>query len=83
MRNVQLLTMAFKPNTLINPPLLLHMIYGFDMLFYGILGSFNDINVLDQSPIFNDLRAGRAPPTNFEINEHHTTWGTTLLTVST
>lgn len=31
-------------------------------------GSHNDINVLDQSNLFNELRAGRAPPAHYVIN---------------
>ncbi|GJZ14085.1 ALP1-like protein [Tanacetum coccineum] len=32
--------------------------------FFGVSGMNNDVNVLRQSPIFNDLKSGRAPGTN-------------------
>ncbi|GJS64147.1 ALP1-like protein isoform X1 [Tanacetum coccineum] len=36
--------------------------------FFGVAGSNNDINVLYQSPIFNDLKTGRAPEIPFVAN---------------
>ncbi|GJW60908.1 ALP1-like protein isoform X1 [Tanacetum coccineum] len=36
--------------------------------FFGVAGSNNDINVLYQSPIFNDLKSGRAPEIPFVAN---------------
>ncbi|XP_074336255.1 uncharacterized protein LOC141673409 [Apium graveolens] len=36
--------------------------------FFGMRGSHNDINVLDQSNLFDELRAGCAPPAYFIIN---------------
>jgi hypothetical protein len=36
--------------------------------FFGIPGSANDINVLQRSPVFDDLANGRAPRVNFNIN---------------
>ncbi|XP_074323093.1 uncharacterized protein LOC141660034 [Apium graveolens] len=36
--------------------------------FFGMPGSFNNINVLDQSDLFNELRAGVAPSARFVIN---------------
>ncbi|KAL6178744.1 hypothetical protein ACLB2K_050262 [Fragaria x ananassa] len=38
--------------------------------FFGLPGSHNDINVLEHSPLFTDLREGRAPPVNFRVNDH-------------
>ena len=31
-------------------------------VFFGCPGSFNDINILDCSPLFSDVRAGNFPP---------------------
>ncbi|XP_071708030.1 uncharacterized protein [Rutidosis leptorrhynchoides] len=36
--------------------------------FFGTAGSNNDINVLNQSDLFNDLLAGEAPPCTFTVN---------------
>lgn len=36
--------------------------------FFGIPGSCNDLNVLQQSPVFDDILEGRAPPVNYEVN---------------
>lgn len=43
--------------------------------FFGLPGSHNDINVLEHSPLFADLREGRAPPVNYNINDHDYTMG--------
>ncbi|KAL7606376.1 hypothetical protein Lser_V15G16987 [Lactuca serriola] len=48
--------------------LLLLKIYGFDMHFFGVAGFNNDVNVLDQSPIFDDLLNGKAPDAPFAVN---------------
>lgn len=37
--------------------------------FFGAAGSNNDINVLDQSPLFTDVLRGRAPPVQYTLNE--------------
>ncbi|GJY63644.1 ALP1-like protein [Tanacetum coccineum] len=36
--------------------------------FFGVSGMNNDVNVLRQSPIFNDLKSGRAPDVSFVAN---------------
>ncbi|XP_057808907.1 uncharacterized protein LOC131023386 [Salvia miltiorrhiza] len=36
--------------------------------FFGTPGSRNDINVLDQSPVFDDILEGRAPKVNYIVN---------------
>jgi hypothetical protein len=36
--------------------------------FFGVSGSNNDINVLNQSPLFNEVLLGTAPMCNFEVN---------------
>jgi len=33
--------------------------------FFGLPGTLNDINVLDRSPVFDDILQGRAPKVNF------------------
>ena len=37
--------------------------------FFGVAGSNNDINMLNQSPMFDDILQGRASPVHFTINE--------------
>ncbi|XP_074336670.1 uncharacterized protein LOC141673837 [Apium graveolens] len=36
--------------------------------FFGVAGSNNDINILDLSPVFDDILQGRAPEVNYTIN---------------
>ncbi|XP_023644546.1 putative nuclease HARBI1 [Capsella rubella] len=36
--------------------------------FFGAPGTCNDLNVLDQSPVFNDIIQGQAPQTNYYVN---------------
>jgi hypothetical protein len=36
--------------------------------YFGLSGSHNDINVLQRSPVFDDLANGRAPPVEFNVN---------------
>ncbi|KAL6283921.1 hypothetical protein ACE6H2_014850 [Prunus campanulata] len=36
--------------------------------FFGVAGSQNDLNVLGQSPVFNDVLSGEAPNVTYEIN---------------
>ncbi|XP_047327607.1 uncharacterized protein LOC124931224 [Impatiens glandulifera] len=36
--------------------------------FFGMPGTLNDINVLDRSPIFDDIESGEAPTVNFTVN---------------
>uniref|UniRef100_A0A0D3BTH4 DDE Tnp4 domain-containing protein n=1 Tax=Brassica oleracea var. oleracea TaxID=109376 RepID=A0A0D3BTH4_BRAOL len=39
-------------------------------LFFGLPGTLNDINVLDRSPVFDDILQGRAPKVKFKVNNH-------------
>jgi hypothetical protein len=50
--------------------------------FFGVAGSNNDINVLNQSPLFLDAIRGREPTVHFTINGHEYIRDTTLPTVS-
>ncbi|CAL2271561.1 unnamed protein product [Prunus armeniaca] len=36
--------------------------------FFGVAGSQNDLNVLDQSPVFNNALRGEASNISYEIN---------------
>ncbi|GJT56660.1 ALP1-like protein [Tanacetum coccineum] len=55
-----------------NPFILLEVVASQDLwiwhAFFGVVGSNNDINVLYQSPLFNDLKTGRAPEIPFVAN---------------
>ncbi|KAL7584084.1 hypothetical protein Lser_V15G45677 [Lactuca serriola] len=43
--------------------------------FFGVAGSNNDVNVLDQSPIFDDLLSGKAPDAPFTVNGNEYKFG--------
>nr|GEY80478.1 hypothetical protein [Tanacetum cinerariifolium] len=55
-----------------NPFILLEVVASQDLwiwhAFFGVVGSNNEINVLYQSPLFNDLKTGRAPEIPFVAN---------------
>ncbi|GKC84259.1 ALP1-like protein isoform X1 [Tanacetum coccineum] len=55
-----------------NPFILLEVVASQDLwiwhAFFGVAGSNNDINILYQSPLFNDLKTGRAPEIPFVAN---------------
>ncbi|KAM5583103.1 hypothetical protein ABKV19_003162 [Rosa sericea] len=61
------------------PSLILEAVASHDLWiwhsFFGLRGSHNDINVLEHSPLFADLREGRAPPITYKINDHEYTMG--------
>ncbi|XP_024156160.2 uncharacterized protein LOC112164161 [Rosa chinensis] len=61
------------------PSLILEVVASHDLWiwhsFFGLPGSHNDINVLEHSPLFADLREGRAPLVSYKINEHEYTMG--------
>ncbi|WZZ77775.1 putative nuclease HARBI1 [Brassica napus] len=38
--------------------------------FFGPPGTLNDINILDRSPVFDDILQGRAPKVNYIVNGH-------------
>lgn len=80
------------------PTIILEAVASYDLWIwhanFGMPGGMNDINVLDQSPLFNDLVSGRAPPANFTINGHeydmgyyladgiYPSWATLVKTIS-
>lgn len=45
------------------------MTYGSGMPFFGCPGTLNDINVLDRSPVFDDVEQGNTPRVNFFVNQ--------------
>ena len=45
-----------------------HKTFGYGMHVSGLPGLTNDINVLNQSPLFNDVLQGYAPECNFTVN---------------
>uniref|UniRef100_A0A0D3AQ10 DDE Tnp4 domain-containing protein n=1 Tax=Brassica oleracea var. oleracea TaxID=109376 RepID=A0A0D3AQ10_BRAOL len=38
--------------------------------FFGLPGTLNDLNVLNRSPLFDDLLEGRAPRVRYMVNNH-------------
>ena len=56
------------------PTIVLEAVASHDMwiwhAFFGTPGSCNDINVLDRSPVFDDVLEGRSPLVNFTVNGH-------------
>ncbi|XP_024004167.1 putative nuclease HARBI1 [Eutrema salsugineum] len=38
--------------------------------FFGPPGTLNDLNVLDRSPVFDDVLQGKAPKVNYMVNGH-------------
>ncbi|XP_051113745.1 uncharacterized protein LOC127239577 [Andrographis paniculata] len=61
------------------PTVILEAVASYDLwiwhAFFGTPGTCNDINVLDRSPVFNDVLNGRAPEVNFVINNHQYNMG--------
>ncbi|XP_074378102.1 uncharacterized protein LOC141719627 [Apium graveolens] len=43
--------------------------------FFGVAGANNDINVLDRSPVFDDVLQGHAPDVNYTINGNNYNMG--------
>jgi hypothetical protein len=54
------------------PTLVLEAVASYDLwiwhAFFGLPGSLNDINILDQSPLFTKLQDGIGPDVNFKVN---------------
>uniref|UniRef100_A0A0D3AAC5 DDE Tnp4 domain-containing protein n=1 Tax=Brassica oleracea var. oleracea TaxID=109376 RepID=A0A0D3AAC5_BRAOL len=59
------------------PRIVLEAVASYDLwiwhAFFGPSGTLNDINVLDRSPVFDDIIEGKAPPVTFFVNgrEYH------------
>ena len=57
-----------------HPTVILEAVASYDRwiwhAFFGVAGSNNDINVLNQSPLFVDVLRGEAPVVNFTVNGH-------------
>ncbi|GJX26371.1 ALP1-like protein isoform X1, partial [Tanacetum coccineum] len=69
----------FRRDHGLNPFILLEVIASQDLwiwhAFFGVYGPNNDINVLHQSPLFNDLKTGRASKIPFVANGVTYPWG--------
>ena len=56
------------------PTIILEAVASYDLwiwhAFFGCLGTLNDINVLDRSPVFQELYVGRSPKCEYVINSH-------------
>ncbi|XP_008223724.1 PREDICTED: uncharacterized protein LOC103323507 [Prunus mume] len=52
--------------------IILEAVAGFDIwvwhAFFGVPGSQNDLNVLGQSPVFNDVLRGQGPDITYQVN---------------
>ncbi|KAI5317526.1 hypothetical protein L3X38_037233 [Prunus dulcis] len=52
--------------------IILEAVAGFDTwvwhVFFGVAGSQNDLNVLGQSPVFNDVLRGQGPNITYQVN---------------
>jgi hypothetical protein len=46
------------------------MTCGFDIVFFGLLGSLNDINLLHRSHLFAKLASREPPACNYKLNGH-------------
>jgi hypothetical protein len=51
------------------------MTCGFGIVFFGLPGSLNDINVLHRYHLFAKLASGEAPDCNYKVNGHYYTMG--------
>ena len=56
------------------PTIILEAVASYDLwiwhAFFRLLGSNNDINVLERSHVFNEFAEGRAPAVDYSINGH-------------
>uniref|UniRef100_A0A0D3DIX8 DDE Tnp4 domain-containing protein n=1 Tax=Brassica oleracea var. oleracea TaxID=109376 RepID=A0A0D3DIX8_BRAOL len=56
------------------PTIVLEAVASYDLWichsFFGAPGTMNDLNILDRSPVFDDIINGIAPQVNFYVNNH-------------
>ncbi|XP_048596387.1 uncharacterized protein LOC125578133 [Brassica napus] len=56
------------------PTIVLEAVADYDLwiwhAFFGAPGTMNDLNILDRSPVFDDVINGIAPQVNFYVNGH-------------
>ncbi|CAL5373544.1 unnamed protein product [Camellia sinensis] len=61
------------------PTIILEAVVSYDLwiwhAFFGLPGSYNDINVLERSFVFTELAQGHAPTVNYTINGNEYTMG--------
>ncbi|CAL8157433.1 unnamed protein product [Prunus armeniaca] len=59
-------------NRKVHKGIILEAVAGFDIwvwyAFFGVAGSQNDLNVLGQSPVFNDVLRYASPNITYQIN---------------
>ena len=62
-----------------HPTIILEAVASYDRwiwhAFFGVAGSNNDINVLNQSPLFTDAIRGQEPTVRFTVNNHEYNMG--------
>nr|XP_051217860.1 uncharacterized protein LOC127335276 [Lolium perenne] len=62
-----------------HPTIILEAVASYDRwiwhAFFGVAGSNNDLNILNQSPLFTDVLRGEAPVVNFTVNGHEYNYG--------
>ena len=65
---------AFAKRVYKVPTIILEAVVSYDLwiwhAFFGMPGSINDINVLDRSPVFDELYQDRAPKCEYIVNGH-------------
>jgi len=66
---------SFQKQVYKMPTTILEAVASYDLwiwhALFGLPGSLNDINVLDRSPVFQEMYEDRAPKCEYVVNEHH------------
>lgn len=64
------------------PTIILEAVASYDLwiwhAFFGVAGANNDINVINQSPLFTERLQGNDPQVDYYVNGMLTTWVTIL-----